>query len=93
MTVGEVAQAPVLKATVLQDNRSMNETPPLHTLYTRWIEIKCENGQTFKGNRRPTLVVNGQKAKVTPEIENSWIEMVTALGLKPISIKFKYCKR
>jgi hypothetical protein len=81
------------KATVLWEDRPMKEKLPSQSLYTRWIEIKCEDGTVIKGKRRPTLVIDGQKAKVTPEIENSWIEIVTAQGFKPISITFKYCKR
>ena len=91
MTVEELAQGPVFKGSVLWDDTNMKEATPSYNTFRRWIEVKCEDGRIIKGEKRFTAVREGQpKPKVRPEIAKGWIDLLTAQGLKPVSVSFKY---
>lgn len=91
MTVHELAQAPVSKASILWEDTNMEKATPRYNVFRRWIEVKCEDGRIIRGEKRFCCVPEGEpKPKVRPEIAQGWIDLITAQGLTPLSVSFKY---
>jgi hypothetical protein len=72
----------------------MEKATASFTLFTRWVEVKCEDGTVVKGKKRVTAVRDGEsKPAVRDDIAAVWIGIAESMGKRPTGVTFQYRKQ